>query len=80
MCVSVLGYLIFEGTPNDLIDEVYDCGDFLIVKKREVEECIPLINIMNVNFAMYQNPARITLSLARPGKFEPQDSFTLPPP
>jgi hypothetical protein len=79
-CVmAVAGWVFMKVALNDLVDEVYDCGDHLVVRKRGEEEKIPLSEIINVNFAMTQQPARITLTLARPGKFGPAISFALPP-
>jgi hypothetical protein len=55
-----------------LADEVYDGGDFLVVRRRGEEETVPLSNIVSV---MWINrwksiaPPRITLRLAHPGKF-----------
>lgn len=69
----------------DLMDEVYDGGDFLLVKNRGQEERIALSNIMNVSASVMVNPPRITLRLATRGKFgdeiafSPMRPFTLDP-
>lgn len=79
-CVmAVAGWVFMKVALGDLVDEVYDCGEFLLVRRRGEEEKIPLSDIINVNFAMNQQPARITLTLARPGKFGSAVSFALPP-
>jgi len=62
-----------------LVDEVYDCGDFLLVKNRGKEEAVPLSNIININTNMSVKPSRITLKLAKPGKFGAEISFAPPP-
>jgi hypothetical protein len=82
--MAVVGYLMMR-IVWDLVDEVYDCGDCLLVKNAGQEEMIPLSNIMNVNVVTMINPPRITLRLVRAGKFgseisfSPTTSFTLNP-
>ena len=77
--MGVIGYIVMKTTLRDLADEVFDCGDFLLVRKRGEEDRVPLANIINVNFSMNARPARITLTLAKPSKFGPEISFALPP-
>lgn len=77
--MAIIGYYFIRVVLRDLVDEVYDCGDFLLVRKRGVEERVPLSDIINVNFATNQSPARITLTLDRPGKFGKEISFAPPP-
>ena len=66
---------------RDLMDEVYDCGDYLLIKKRGEEDTVPLSNIINVNFSTFRRGERprITLTLALPGKFGTEISFAPPP-
>ena len=73
-----LGYLLMRKLVFDLVDEVWDCGDHLIVRNGALEESVPLANIMNVNATTLVNPARITLRLMRPGQFGNEISF-MPP-
>ncbi|MFI4889085.1 MAG: hypothetical protein ACHQIL_00985 [Steroidobacterales bacterium] len=73
-----LGYLLMRKLVFDLVDEVWDCGDHLLVRNGLVEESVPLANIMNVSATMLVNPARITLRLIRPGQFGNEISF-MPP-
>ena len=75
--MAVIGYFSTKTSLQNVVDEVYDCGDFLLVRKRGEEDNIPLSNIMNVNFN--GKPARITLTLATPGKFGSEISFAPPP-
>ncbi|HXF78924.1 MAG TPA: hypothetical protein VN598_08690 [Usitatibacter sp.] len=69
----------------NLADEVYDGGDYLLVKRGRLEERIALSDIMNVDSSVMVNPPRITLRLARPGKlgnevvFSPVRPMTLNP-
>lgn len=77
--MAIGGYYLFRVALRDLADEVYDCGDFLLVRKSGDEDRVPLANIVNVNFAMNMRPARITLTLETPGKFGSEIVFALPP-
>jgi len=83
--MAVFGFLLMKKIVWDLVDEVYDCGDSLIVKGHGVEERIPLVNIMNVSASTNMNPPRITLRLVKPGRlgaeisFSPAAPFTLNP-
>ena len=52
----------------DLVDAVFDYGDYLLVKNRGAENRIMLSNIMNVSSSTFMNPPRITLKLVRPSK------------
>jgi len=64
---------------NDLVDAVYDDGDFLIVRNVDVEDRIALSNVTGINHAYYmQNPPRISLFLREESKFGKKVSFMLP--
>jgi len=79
-CVmAVVGYFFMRAVLRDLVDDVFDCGSFLLVRKGHLEERIPLANVININFAINQRPARITLTLEKPGKFGREISFAPPP-
>jgi hypothetical protein len=81
----VLGFVVMKKLVWDLVDEVYDCGDFLLIRNRGEEERIALSNIMNVNASTLMNPPRITLRLVNRGKlgqeiaFSPITGFTVDP-
>jgi hypothetical protein len=76
-CLGVfLGFIIMKKLVWDLADEVYDCGDFLFIKKSGIEERVELSNIMNVSASTNTNPQRITLRLVRPGQFGAEISFS----
>lgn len=83
--MAVVGFFLMKKIVWDLVDEVYDCGDSLLIKNRGVEERVPLANIMNVSASINMNPPRITLRLVKPGRlgaeisFSPAASFTLNP-
>lgn len=60
----------------DLVDEVHDGGDYLLIRKGDEQERVPLKNIMNVSATTYMNPPRVTLRLVNPGKFGSEVTFT----
>lgn len=66
--MAIFGYLFMRKLLWVLADEVYDCGDYLLVKNRGSEERIELANIMNVNASMFMNPPQVTLRLINPGR------------
>lgn len=74
--MAIVGFVLFKKLLWDLVDEVYDCGDYLLVRNKGEEEQIPLHNIMNVSLSMHVNPPRLTLRLARPGKFGSEVAFS----
>ena len=72
----VFGFFLMKYLVWDLVDEVYDGGDFLLVKNRGEEERVLLSNIMNVSATTNMNPPRATLRLVQPGKFGEEISFS----
>jgi hypothetical protein len=71
-CVAALGgYCAWKNSIQDLMDEVYDCGDYLLIKKGGQEDTLPLSNINWVRFSNARNGSqpRIQLILDAPGKF-----------
>jgi hypothetical protein len=72
------GYVIFKKIIFDLVDEVYDGGDFLLVRDNRGEDRIQLSNIRNVSYSPLMSPQRVTLSLREAGIFGRELSFTLP--
>lgn len=74
--MAILGFALMKKLVWDLIDEVYDCGDHLLVRRGDEEERIPLSGIINVSSSVATNPPRITLRLATPGKFGNEISFS----
>jgi hypothetical protein len=83
--MAVFGLVFVRLLAGELVDEVYDCGDYLLVRNRRVETQIPLSEIMNVTTSVAVNPPRITLRLAADHglgfevKFTPVRRFTLNP-
>ena len=75
-CVmGVVGYVVMKKLVWDLVDEVYDGGDYLLVRNRGRERRVPLSNIMNVSATTHMSPGRIVLRLREPGQFGPEIAF-----
>src|SRR5450631_174494 len=85
LVMAAFGFVLMKKIVWDLMDEVYDCGDSLLVKNGGREETIKLSDIIGVSVSTLLNPPRITLRLARPGPlgseiaFSPARPFTLNP-
>jgi hypothetical protein len=73
--MAVFGYLLMKRLLWNLVDEVYDAGDFLVIKNRGEEERVALADIMNVSVSTSPNPSRITLRLVSPGRFGKEITF-----
>lgn len=74
--MAAIGYFAMKKFVWILVDEVYDCGDFLLVRNRGDEDRISLANIVNVDPSTFVNPPRITLRLASPGKWGTEVVFS----
>jgi hypothetical protein len=66
--LAVFGFFLFRKLVWNLADEVFDGGDFLLIKYRGYEERVPLSNVMNVSASTNMNPPRISLRLVKPWK------------
>jgi hypothetical protein len=73
--MAVIGYAVTRQVIWGLVDEVFDHGDYLVVRHRGQEARIDLADVVNVNFTP-MNPPRITLRLRQPGPFGPEVSFS----
>lgn len=71
-----VGFVVMKKLIWDLLDEVYDGGDFLLVKSGGQEDRILLSNVMNVSASTNTNPPRITLRLASPSLFGSEIVFS----
>lgn len=76
LAMAVLGFFMMKKLVWDLVDEVWDCGNHLLVRNRGQEERIPLARITNVSASLLVNPPRVTLLLAAPGSFGDRISFS----
>lgn len=78
--MGVLGFFIFKKLVWDLADEVYDCGDCLLVRIGGVEERIALSSIVNVSSDIACNrPRRVELRLVAPGRLGVRVAFVPKP-
>src|SRR5688500_6108662 len=59
-------YIFFKNTTFDLLEEVYDGGDHIFVRKNGKEYIIPLAEIRNVNYPWTYSFSRVTLDLSHP--------------
>jgi len=71
-----LVYFLFKKMVFDLADEVFDCGDHLLVRRDDLESTVALSNIMNVSESYFTKPPRVTLRLREPGVFGREIAFT----
>ena len=75
LIMAILGYLIMKKLIFDLVDEVWDNGDELLVKNSHKVVRVPLSDIVNISYAGYTSPPRVTLSLRQPCRFGKQITF-----
>jgi len=73
--LTIVGYIVMKKLVWDLADEVYDCGDALLVRNRGAEQRVVLSNVMNVGASTFTNPPRVTLRLVNAGKWGREISF-----
>ena len=76
--MAVFGYFIMRQFVFDLVDIVYDDGDSLVVRNKNIEDRIPLSNIMNISHMSLSGPPRITLTLRENSKFGKEITFAPP--
>jgi hypothetical protein len=72
----VIGGFLYWKLIWVLADEVYDGGDFLVVRRGGEEETIPLATIINVSAPFMSKTPRIILKLAHAGRFGNEIAFT----
>lgn len=72
----LFGLALWWGLASDLADEVFDCGDYLLIRRGRSQDRIYLANIMNVDSSFNVNPPRLTLHLVRPCQFGRTVSFS----
>ncbi len=78
VALLVIGFVVFRVVLFDLMDEVWDAGDRLIVRNGGESEEIPLAEIVNVSYAVFVNPPRVTLRVRRPTRFGSDVSSAAP--
>jgi hypothetical protein len=69
LVMMAIGIVLFRTLLWDLADEVSDGGDYLLVRRRGIEERVAISDIMNVGMSWSARPPRLSLRLRKPGKF-----------
>jgi hypothetical protein len=77
--MAVFGYFIMKALVWDLVDEVYDHGDYLLVRNKAREQRIHLGDIINVSYSVISNPHRVTLTVRSKTGDSPSDITFAPP-
>jgi hypothetical protein len=60
----VIGLGAMKKLVWNLVDEVYDGGDYLLIKNKGREHSLSLADVTNVSGSLHTNPPRITLRIA----------------
>ena len=76
--MAVFAYFVMGKLVFDLVDEVWDDGDALVVRKGTTEDRIALSDIKNVSYSALTSPPRVTLSLRQPTNFGSEVAFCAP--
>jgi hypothetical protein len=76
LVMAVVGLIIMKKLLWDLMDEVYDHGDFLLIRNNGEEERIHLSHILQINQTILINPPRVTLRLSEPCRFGSTVTFS----
>jgi len=75
LIMGVVGYVVMRKMLFNLVDEVWDAGDFLVVRNRGEETTIRLEEIVNVSYTTFSNPSRAILRLRQAGRFGQEIPF-----
>lgn len=79
LIMAIVGYVLMKWIILDLVDEVWDCGDSILVRNKGVERRFALSDFTNLSYTGYLNPPRITLTLREPSAdFGSEVAFTPP--
>ena len=76
LCMAVFGYMMLKMLVFDLVDEVWDYGDSLLFKNRNIEQHVPLNEIINISLTSFSRPPRMTITLRNAGKLGKEIVFT----
>jgi hypothetical protein len=75
LVMSGILWLVFRRFIIDLVDEVWDDGDSLVIKKKSIDETVLLKSVINVNDLTSANQPMITLLLRNPCRLGREISF-----
>jgi hypothetical protein len=74
--LACLGFFMMRLMYWDLMDEVCDCGSYLLIRKGAIEEKVFFSDVINVRpSSFFSNPPRITLELKKAGKLGSEVAF-----
>lgn len=73
--VGGIGFFIFRKLIQDLVDEVWLDGDWLVVKNHGEQRRVALTDVMNINATSMTNPRRVTVMLRTDSRFGRSFSF-----
>ena len=71
-------FFVIKKFISPLADEVYDCGDELLVKRGGREDRIRFSDVMNVNYSVATKPSVIILDLRKESSLGKQIRFCAP--
>jgi hypothetical protein len=72
--MALIGLILMKKLIWDLVDEVYDCGNYLLIRNDGREHRLELADVMNVSGSLVTNPPRITLRISNAGGAGPLGS------
>lgn len=75
LVMSGVLWLVFRRFIVELVDEVWDDGDSLVIKKKSIDETVLLKSVVNVNDLTSVNQPMVTLLLRDPCRFGREVSF-----
>jgi hypothetical protein len=73
--MAVFGYVLMKAMVFGLVDEVWDAGEFLVVRNKGEETTVRLEEIVNVSYTTFQSPGRATLRLRNAGRLGKEIAF-----
>lgn len=74
--IACFGFFLMRALYWDLMDEVCDCGSYLLVRKGAINEKIFFSDVINVRpSAFFSNPPRITLELKKASQLGSEIAF-----
>ncbi len=73
--MAICGYSVMRTYVFGLVDEVWDCGETLLVRNKGREADIALADCVNLNYTGLMNPPRITLMLRIDTEFGTEIAF-----
>ena len=76
--MAVCGYLLMSKKLFDLADEVWDAGDYLVVRNAGREDRVALRDIIDVQYSGAFNPQRVTLTVRQPSRIGKKIAFAPP--